>query len=202
MALQDIYRLTQDIELIGGTNAQNVYHLVQVSVGADTPANIALDFKDYMFDVYDAINASMHESTLVNELTVEKFDDITDTFSFFTSAFTGIVGSVGGGAQPMPQGVAILAQARHIIDGFSGRKFFPGFTEGNHLNGLWIPFAVADTLLASLIWATPFAGAATTAAFQPVTFGDVTGSPKSISTNVLVDNVVAYQRRRKPGVGL
>lgn len=202
MALGDTYRITQNIELVSGTAAQNVYHLSQVSAGADVPANISLDIVDYMTNIYEAVNASMHSSTLIEEFIVEKFDTLSQTYSFFTSGFTNVGGELGGGNEPMPQGVAILVQARHVVDGFSGRKFFPGLTEGVHQDGFWISFAVADALLAALIWATPFAGVASNAAFQPVTFGDITASPKSISTNVQSDNVVAYQRRRKPGVGL
>jgi len=195
-ALNDVLEVTA--KLSAGTNAaiQNVFHLVVKDFGGVPDENVPDDIGEYLEGIYDELDGGLWTGVSFVEYTIKNLTTDTDLGTYPWPTLTG----GGSGDANLPYGVAGLVKAKTTNGKHQGRKFFGLFTEASNDGGK--PNAAVKVLLAA-------AGAAAYSSFtsigandyQPgVLERDVLGVREVVS--VVVGLEWAYQRRRKPGVGI
>ena len=196
----DIFKFVLTWSIGGATIAQNTYHYL---ADTDDPNSTYQDvlvalvlLQTTTFGTIDQLIASNVEGTFAELLYM---DPISKLFSTVASTpVTGMKGTATG--TQLPNGVAVLCKFFTDIGRSQGRKYLPGYNEtdakSNELGtGDSVPF---------LAWATGI--------ITPIVVGLSTLSPGNFSTItklvrlytgiVAVNDLLAYQRRRKPGVGI
>lgn len=101
-----------------------------------------------------------------------------------------------------PHGVAALTHAKTVDPDVTASKYIGGL-EDNRVTDSDLS-AGSLTLLAAFVleWGLPFVGTATGAAFEPGVWSQVQSTFKLFNQAYIINGQVAYQRRRKPGVGI
>lgn len=194
-------RVTLEYTLAGGNVAQNVRHY-RNDAGSPQADQDAVDDMEIFANLFAGFWQGVASNVAVISLVrVSIFQG--GLFIPIGSANLGIIG--GQGSEQMPHGVCGLA--RGSVTGTTGqwRVFTPGVPENLVVNGTWTVGAVAT--LVSL-------GNVVVSVIDPIGLGAVgtwtpgvlTGVPvptfKTLIGNSIGNAIPAYQRRRKPGVGI
>ena len=173
----------------------NVYHLKTIGKGTTTDAEIILAILTILDGVYGNIQA--HMSNKVSADSIE-FYNVTQDVPISVESWPGFAGGTGTGSS-LPIGTASLVTFPTQAKRTYGRKFIPGLLESDQDAGV---IASAWMSVLALNWAT-FLNAVTHVNGFEGRWG-VWSDAKARFTwlnECLVRNQVAYQRRRKPGVG-
>lgn len=181
-----------------GSTALNIYHARNDSGGVKTDTEVLDDFKAYLDSIHNDIMIETSNNATVGPYEVFDIDPATGDAT--------PLGTRSPALQPsntneiLPHGIAALVNADLSGTGRgSGKKFFPYWTEASNADGLWLAASLARLVLA--------------AAAYLLDFGGVGGSDWTTGTWTLAKgfrelvssaarDVPAYQRRRKPGVGV
>lgn len=179
---------------------QNVFNVVFADTGASNDdADVVDDLVDWMDSIYDNLNAVVNTGIDGDQVFVYKFDPTdVDWDEVGTAAWTWNPTSA---TDMVPHGVAAVLNAVTTEPDVQGRKFFAGIVEDEALRSTLQATALAALAAAGADWITPFVGAATGGDFAPTIWSPKTTTAWLISS-VLVNTIVGYQRRRKPGVGI
>lgn len=175
----------------------NVYHW-QVD-GAATGGSDA-DFMDGAADWLEDVHAA-HQSVGANNITFEDltFYNITQDRPMGVIAWpTFTAGSSTG--EVLPQGIALLVVMYTAVKRVIGKKYYGGLPQGALNDEVWESVTVSgfETAAANLL--TPFTAGGTDSVIHGIyrrTLGAFVGLQ-----SVVVRRIPAYQRRRKPGVGI
>ena len=102
----------------------------------------------------------------------------------------------------MPNGVASLVHALTTDPDVRGSKYFGGHLPASTVDNDWTGGFLSTMLAGGLIWVEPFVGAGTGGDFAPGVWSPTKTNFFLFNGTVTVNAQVAYQRRRKPGVGI
>lgn len=184
-----------------GNVNQNVYFCRPT--GASPPysdSDIADDCEDWLDNMYDNLTASLSDELNGNATTVYKWDAAgQDWDEVFSQSFTWTPTNVG---EQLPRGNAALCRLWTDDPDVQGKKYLPGWTEGNITDGVFTGGVLTTLLAYALDWYTPFVGAATGATFTPGVWSVVGKVFQAAVEHYAVSAIVAYQRRRKRNVGI
>jgi len=200
MLLGEIYRITLQWAMPDGGTAQNVFHYeVTIADPFTTPAGILagllFDLQLGFIIVADRITDLMVGDTA--ELAL--YDPILDQFSTIaTDALGGFDGT--NVTAPSPNGIAGLIKFFTDVGRSQGRKYIAGIVESFFTANVVAPALATDLLLVAAQWVLPIIVG--TGALTPGNFAAVSGTIRSWTGGFAVSSLAAYQRRRKPGVGL
>ena len=200
LVLDNIYRVTLTFNTPDLSLAQNVFHYkVTIPDATVTPlqilgaiqAQLVLGFSSTAYAVSDQVSGSLIELAILDPL---------------LGTFTGIASLPAAGfdgtniSDALPNGVAVLLKFFTAAARSQGRKYLVGFTENWLINNVVIPGLVPDLLGQLIIWAA--AVVVGVGEVQPGDFSVNTNDTTPWSGGGVVGLISAYQRRRKPGVGL
>lgn len=174
-----------------GQEVLNIYHAVS--------PNSILD-SDAVADLFEQLEIA-HNHLLVQQSTAMVYESMTfwnktqdELMSIESTSMAGTYNN-----DPLPPGVAALVTFPTLVSKVRGRKFIPGFGEGNTTDGLFASSTLTDMSEYGAIIAAPFIGASSA---LPWEFGvPLTGGGFANFSSYIARNVPAYQRRRKQGVG-
>lgn len=192
----NVLRLTAVMRLNGLSTVMNVYHVRYVASGEMTDED-AMEFAErYLSDVYGS--ASGMFSTGLVPVEIRGFNETTN-------APLPVIGwtNWGGGAlggETAPAGCAGLLLFRTGVVRKLGRKFLPGLAEGHMTNGVLAAGWLSDALSFAGTLMAGFEDLTETLVYTFVIRGKFGDTHIPIAAAVRAD--VAYQRRRKPGVGI
>jgi len=200
MALSDgtTIRVAAHFNVPNASDVVNVYHFYLDSAG-DVENSDALD------DLLDAVEYMMTplltnyaESISLDEIKVWERNDILDRWDY-VGAIDGTWAGTVSGAQPLPPGTAPLVTADTVDAHSRGRKYLPPPTEAVVANGVMSTGGLANMLayLGRLVAVFTTANGD----WIPGVYSVVDETFKMFTGTGVVNNVLAYQRRRKPGVG-
>lgn len=188
-----IIEAVAEMSMLGQT-VLNVWHAVSTDAGDDDDAMDEMAAK--LDDLYSIVNGEMDASLSYVGI---NFKNITENVVMGTRTWPSL--STGGYASidALPLGVAACISFPTGIPGVRGRKFLPAYTEGSLVEALWNA-ATVDSLEDFAVDAV--AGWLGSTIVGPWVFGvvDKVGAFQPYDSYI-VNNVPAYQRRRKQGVG-
>lgn len=180
---------------------QNVFNAVVTGSGGPfDDADVVSDLNDWLDDMYGNISVYLPAALDPSESIMYLYDSVDDDWDEIGSdvpTFT----STGALAQ-LPRGVATLINAKTSDPDVNGKKYIPGPTEGEWDGSTWgSPYLTALAAFA-LDWYTAFVGSASGATFTPSIWSPTRTNAYVLSGTFVIPTIPAYQRRRKPGVGI
>ena len=183
------------------TVAQNVFYAMFLDDGgSNADQDVVDDCAEWLDDIYGALDSEIQATVVPGECKVFQWDPIggdwdevgSQTLTFATS----------GTDQMLPHGVAPVITGRTVDPDVNGRKFFAGFDEAQCNESQVAGTALTALLVAGALWLAPFTGTATGSTFDGGVWSGVQLAFKKFVDNLIVNGIIGYQRRRKPGVGI
>jgi len=195
MEIGDVFRVTAGLFGPNGQVIQNVYHFAKVS-GADTDDQDAMDdMAEILDELYTDLSAYFPTTVTAGEIS---FFDVTNNNPLPSMSWPTFTAGTGSG-EPEPPACSALVVFRTGVNRKLGRKFFgplsDGVTDGGEIEGgsltqLAASAAALVGLLSGDSGHTYWAGIV----------GTLGGFFRFIEA--VARPVIAYQRRRKQGVGI
>lgn len=180
---------------------QNVYNAVVT--GGSSPyadSDIADDAEDWLDNMYANLTTSVTDNLDGNSVTVYKYDAVDDDWDeVFSQSWTWNPSNV---TENLPRACAGLVRLWTSDPDVQGKKYIPGFTEGNVEDGLISAGLLTNMIAYGVDWWTPFVGAASGATFTPGVWSVAGTVFKAAVEHYAASAIVAYQRRRKNNVGI
>lgn len=201
MAIGTIWRTVGVIDMPDGTIAtNNQYLLSSGTIGIADYTELKDEVRGWYNRMYDDISANSSSAADPREVEVYSVDNLTgEEISIGIAALTQNFLGIG---DMCPHGVAGLITAKVDAGRGTSKMFFPAI-DGDDLTGSGTLSASYVTALAAAAteWLTgPLDVQAIT--LTPITWNPTTKTHKVVGTVAIASDVPAYQRRRKPGVGI
>lgn len=200
MILGDLWKLTLEYVLPDGGTAQNVFHYVckiadPGATDLDVLTAVLFELQIGWASAAGRINAGTQGQ--IAELA--RYDHILQTFS--TTATLPMVGFDGTtGAEASPNGISVLLKFFTDLGRSQGRKYVPGVAETMVSTNTLDALPLADFVTMAQQWGLPHVVGV--GVVTPGNFNKVLGTIRTWTSDIAVNALVAYQRRRAPGVGL
>lgn len=197
----DILRVVAVMIWDDGGIAQNVFNAVISGTGGPyDEQDIVDDAEAWLDDMYANLTSKCPTELDGSEVRVYIYDGIDDDWDEVGSNVWGWNPSATD--SQLPRGVAGLINAKTLDPDVSGKKYLAGFTELQNEEGLWAAATLASMVLFGVDWTTAFVGAVSTADWVPGVWSVVNTNLHPFSGTEIIPTIPAYQRRRKPGVGI
>lgn len=201
IAVGDILRVVVSLGYVDGEINQNVYNAVIGGAGGPYDdgdiVDDAVDWAETMYanmvsELTDAIDGTQVQVYVYDPIE-DDWDEVgSDTWTFLPTDVT----------EQLPRGNACLLVARTTDPDVNGKKYIPGLAEGSIGSGLINAPFVATAVSLGVDWLTQFTGAVSGATWDPGIWSVKNSDLYLMSGTLIVSNIVAYQRRRKRGVGI
>ena len=193
----DIIRATIKFQGGGSQALQNVYHY-EAEAGFDqSPTSVKNGIRNAMIDAYNEINQFMTTKYLGAEIVIQVLVPPATTFTEIASDTFPVNGS--GVGEEVVNGAAGLIRFPLEDGGRTGSKFLGGLVDGAVTDqSLGQGFIDQIVLYAVDIVASQVFG---TGDLVPGVWSVVNAAFRAMTGDTIINNLVAYQRRRKPGVG-
>jgi len=203
MAVADgaIIRAVVSLLLPESVIAQNVFTCVFADTGtSDDEADVLSDLADWVEGVYANFQAQIDTDVALSGLTAYVYDAVGDDWDEIGSE--SLTDGFSAAGDMLPHGVAALSLARTTDPDVNGKKYWPGIGEGWQNQSVLTAAAITNFLAGAADWVAPFVGAATGADFGPGIWSEKNKNFYLMSGTIVQNAYLAYQRRRKPGVGI
>jgi hypothetical protein len=180
---------------------QNVFNVVADGDNGPWDAvDIVDDMVDWVEDMYTNILAYISDEIDASEVTVYEYDSVDDDWDEVGSAVPTLTFTASGGI--MPRGTGLLINAKTVDPDVNGKKYLGVFTDGHWVDGAWAAGLLTNAAAFAVDWYTTFVGAAGSNQYDPVIWSPTHTVAKLMSGTIIIPTSPAYQRRRKPGVGI
>jgi len=193
--------ITRGVVTILGTDsssALNIFHAQNNSGVTKTDTDTLDDWKAYLDSVYNDPVVDISDTATISPYEIFLIDGVTGDST--------PIGTRSPALQPihnselLPHGVAALINADLSGTGRgSGKKFFPYYAENSSGDGLWVTTTLTRLALAAAAYLLDFGGVSGSD-WGTGTWTQLKGFRDLVSA--VARDIPAYQRRRKPGVGI
>jgi len=195
----EILRVALHYSQQGGGDIMNVFHFI-IEDASVPDTLIKDDVELWIADEWGARWALMASSGVV--LLSFEADIVAIDGTVTRNIGGGIVDTAGTvGGEPLPAGCAGYLLAYTAIPKARGSKYVPGITESEQSGGELVAGYLADLALLLAVYLTPYAGSSG-ATLRPGVVSKVLATFVPFLVSGAIDTLVAYQRRRKVGVGI
>lgn len=184
-----------------GNVNQNVYNCLLTGGGGPfDDQDVVDDAEDWLDNIYANLVGAMSDEIDGNEVVVYKYDAVGDDWDEVSSqAWTF---NPAKADDQLPRGVAALVRLWTTDPDVQGKKYIPGLTEGDLVDGLFSGALLVNLLAVAADWYLPFVGGATGATFTPGIWSVAGPLFVAAIDHVATSSIPAYQRRRKRTVGI
>lgn len=196
----DIIRVVFTWLLTNDDIAQNIFHFFVDSGTESSLTDLVDDVEDWLEAALAANYGSISDEMTLDLIDIYKYNTANEVFDLLTN---GVATSVTGTsvAEMMPHGVAYMLERRTENPRSTARTYLAGVPENGVADGL-ITASTMPSLIDIAEGLTDDLITTSTAVLKAGTFSRATGSFNLATGTVRVPQEPAYQRRRKPGVGL
>lgn len=180
---------------------QNVFNAV-VSDGSPPydADDIAEDALAWAADLFFNLTSRATDTLDGSQVQVYEYDPVDDDWDEVgTKAF---VWNPSASAEAMPRGTALLINAKTTDPDVSGKKYIGGLTVNDIADGLLTSTIITAAASFAVDWYDPFTGTVSGALWTPGIWSVKNTNFFMLTGTVIIGSVVAYQRRRKRGVGI
>ncbi len=197
----DILRVVAVLSWLDGDVAMNVFNaVIGGSGGPYDDADVLDDAVSWVGAMYAEVVAEISDNMDGSEVRVYIYDSVDDDWD--EVGINSWTFNPTGTAENLPRGCAALINARSLDPDVNGKKYLPGFVEGFAIDGLWSAGTVVKLAAFGAEWATAFTGSVSGASWVPAIWSPTDTVARAMNGTILVPSIVAYQRRRKDGVGI
>lgn len=197
----DILKVVVTMAFGDGNVIQNVFALLLSGAGSPwDELDILDDIESWIDAAYGQITSYIDDDLAGTDIDAYVWDPVDLDFDDIGNEPWGWTPTSTG--DPVPRGVAGLVIAPTTDADVQGKKYVGGLTEDLMTEG-----TLTGTMLAALaawaaIWIDPFVGVASSANFTPGVWSTVLSDLVPFKEAYSVGAILAYQRRRKRGVGI
>ena len=196
-----ILRVVLSLLLPDNAIAQNVFYTLFENDGTSADDQDVLDdLVDWMEAFYTEIDGSVNEDVSVTGLKAYLYDTVGEDWDEVGVGFPSVTNV--GASDPLPNGIAALMHAPTVDPDVTGAKYIAGFGETSALDNDWTAALLTVLAAAATEWTDPFTGATSGSGFIPGVWSVTNSAFYAFTTASSINVQVAYQRRRKPGVGI
>jgi hypothetical protein len=203
MAVADgaILRIVASLIFPESVIAQNVFYAVFADTGgSDAEEDVLTDLATYIEAVYTTMTARVDDIISVTGIKVYNYDALDDDWDEVGDEVLNY--DFEGSGDMCAHGVAGLVHAKTTDPDVQAAKYIGGILDAQMIEGTWVTGTVEDMADFAAEWSTPFVGIASGADFAPGVWSVVNKNFFLFSGVEVVNVIPAYQRRRKPGVGI
>lgn len=201
VAAGTILRAVAEVIMPSSTVAQNVFYLQFDDDGtSNSDQDVVDDIVEWLDIVYTSFKGKVSDTVLPGEVKVYKWDTVGLDWDEVGS--NSLVTVFSGTDQMLPHGVAPVITGRTSDPDVNGRKFLPGFAEDTCNASALTGATISALLITAALWVTDFTGTLTGSNFNPGVWSVVQVAFKAFVDHIIVNGIIGYQRRRKPGVGI
>jgi hypothetical protein len=181
--------------------AQNIFFaLFDNDGGSNDDADVVDDLTDWMEDIFSSMITSISDQVDMSIIKVYIYDSVDQDWD---EVGTGVpVFTATGSTDMSPHGVAGIIHAFTVNPDVTGTKFIAGIADASIVDSDISGAVIANLLLAGADWMVDFTGAASGSNFNPGVWSPTKVQFFEFQDKLVVNSQVAYQRRRKPGVGI
>ena len=181
--------------------AQNVFYVMFNDDGTSADEEDVLDdLVDWIEGAYDTIKTYLVSAITMDDIHVYVRD--TGENDWDEVGVKDVNVTMSGGSDMIPHGVAALLHMGTTDADVTGSKFIGGIIDNSLTTSDFTSGVLTALALWGLEWVGNFVGTATAATFNPGVFS-VAKNAFFVSDQIgLLNAQCAYQRRRKPGVGI
>lgn len=180
---------------------QNVFYSIFEDTGASAdPDDVITDLTTWLHDAYDELAGQIPNTieaqtgrVYIRDLIDDDWDEVG--FGLMSDSFA-------GGSDMNVHGVAGLVHAETVDPDVMAAKYLAGLGEGTTTDGIFTAAVITAMGLFAIEWMTPFVGVATGGDFTPGVWSPTNLAFFDFGSSAIVNHIPAYQRRRKPGVGI
>ena len=197
----DILRIVAELAFADASLMQNVFNAVLTTEGGSTDDTDTVDdMVEWMEGMYANMSGNLHQDITTSEVVVYVYDPVDDDWDEVgRSPWTLTTNS---GTHLLPRAAAALIAAESLDPDVTGRKYLGGLTEGGYENSAWVAAVLTNLGLFAADWVAQFVGTTTGGTFTPAVWSVPLGAVQAFNGVTFINSVAAYQRRRKPGVGI
>lgn len=201
VATNTVLRVVASFLWADGEINQNVFNAILSGGGGPwDDQEIVDDAEAWLDNMYLNLVTHQHEDMPGNEVIVYKYDVAgADWDEVGSQAWTYTPTNV---TEQMPRGVSPLVRLWTIDPDVQGRKYISGVTEGGISDGTLGAGTLVDLLAFAADWYTPFVGGTSGATWTPGIWSVVRSVFLAGVDHIAATAILAYQRRRKRGVGI
>lgn len=193
----DLMRIVANMNMGINVAVQNVYYNRINATSGQPDSDVVGAAGRFLEDVYTPILNDLPGAFTFEDY---KVTNVTADVDLGVSGFpTLTVGQSPG--ERTPEGIAGLVRGTSDTPGHEARKYFGPFVLGNLVDGLWDSSFLIDLTNAGLAAFGFYDDPVNNVDFTPIVLDRLTGTQRPISL-VQASATPAYQRRRKPGVGI
>lgn len=181
--------------------AQNIFYSVVTDLlTSDEEVDVVTDIVTWIESLYATINTFIVDDVNASDVKVYEYDAIDDDWD---EVGTDVWADGFSSEDDMfPHGVAIVCHARTTDPDTQATKFLAGLQELAALDSDLVGATVTAVGNFCDIWVAPFVGTETGGTFVTGVWSTADTVFKLFSGAFVVNGVLGYQRRRKPGVGI
>ncbi len=194
----DIVRATGTFTLGRGSAMQSVLHF-EYSGAGDSDDEVGDEISAHFTSMYTNVEPRMDELTLSEVVNCWKWDTVLNQWDgIYQEPWLFIIGALVG--QQLPNGAAALVRLFTALPRRQGRKFIGGISDSQYLDTGWDALMLADMAL----FVADAVAVVTTlnGSLQPGLFNILLESFIPFKNEGAINVFAAYQRRRRPGVGI
>lgn len=181
--------------------AQNIFFtLFDNDGGSNDDADVVDDLTDWIEDIFSSLTSSISDQVDMSQIKVYIYDAVDQDWD---EVGTGVPVFTATGATDMtPHGIAALIHAFTVNPDVTGSKYIAGISDASIVDSNVSGGVLSNLLLAGADWMVDFTGALTGSNFNPGVWSPTKVQFFEFQDKLIVNGQVAYQRRRKPGVGI
>lgn len=196
-----ILRVVAEFLMPESVIAQNIFYcLFNDTGGSNDDQDVVDDLTDWLDNMYTNLitfisdDMALQISTVyIRDLVGDDWDELGTGIPTVTFTDTDTI---------VPHGVAPLVHAFSTDPDVRGSKYLPGFADTDVTESSISGGAVTALLALCADWVLSYVGAATGGDFDPGVWSPTNNAFYKFIDKFVVNGQVAYQRRRKPGVGI
>ena len=196
-----ILRVVWQMLLPDNVILQNVFYATFDNDGtSDIDADVVLDLVEWMESIFGNLAGSIDSDVVVQEMIAYIRDIVGGDWDEIGTGVPAITPTATGAMAP--HGVAALQHARTTNPDVSAHKYYGGLPDDSVLDSDLTTGILVNIVLAGSDWVTAFVGTDTGSGFTPGVWSPTKADFFSFNGVFVTNGQVAYQRRRKPGVGI
>jgi hypothetical protein len=203
MAILDgtILKVVVSLLLPDSVIAQNVFYSVVTDlVTSQDELDVVTDLVTWVETMYTELNTRISTTASSSDIKVYEYDaNDEDWDEVGTDVWTDGFSNV---EDMLPHGCAALLHARTTDPDTQASKYIAGFSEVSCLDSDLNAPVITDLGDFGEAWVTAFVGTETGGTFGPGVWSTADAVFKLFSGTYVVNGLISYQRRRKPGVGI
>lgn len=192
-------KIAQEINMPESVVAMNIFYMDADFTGPQAESAVLTACRLWIEDVYDTVEAIMSDELTLGSMTLYQYNSITDQWD--NKGSRSPTGAGTSTTSMLPHGVCGMVRGYSVNPRSIARKYLPGMPEDRSADGAWDGTALAALAAFGVAWATE-AVFDTTEKLTPSVWSVKDTTLYALSGTEVVLAHPAYQRRRRPGVGM